>query len=35
MPVGIWALLILAKPEVKSFFETGPGSSHIPPPQGS
>lgn len=29
-PIGIWALVVLSKPEVKMFF--GRGGGHIPPP---
>lgn len=31
-PVGLWALLVLSKPEVKTFFETGRGDFSPPPP---
>ena len=31
IPFGIWALIVLSKPEVKAFFETG-GSNFTPPP---
>jgi hypothetical protein len=29
-PIGIWALVVLSKPEVKLFFERG-GANHHPP----
>lgn len=33
-PIGLWALLVLSKPEVKTFFETGVGDVSPPsPPQ--
>jgi hypothetical protein len=31
-PLGLWALLVLSKPEVKAFFETGHGDFSPPPP---
>lgn len=31
VPVGIWALVVLSKPEAKAFFERG-GTSYQPPP---
>jgi len=32
VPFGIWALVVLKRPEVKTFFEQGPGDSSPPPP---
>jgi hypothetical protein len=31
-PVGLWALMVLSKPEVKTFFETGRVDFSPPPP---
>ena len=31
-PIGLWSLLVLSKPEVKTFFETGVGEVSPPPP---
>jgi hypothetical protein len=31
IPFGVWALIVLSKPEVKAFFESG-GSNFQPPP---
>ncbi len=31
VPVGVWALIVLGKPEVKAFFESG-GEPFYPPP---
>ncbi|MEP7339745.1 MAG: hypothetical protein ABI977_18550 [Acidobacteriota bacterium] len=31
-PFGIWALIVLSKPEVKTFFETGRSDFSPPPP---
>ena len=31
-PFGIWALIVLSKPEVKTFFETGRDDFSPPPP---